>query len=122
MSNLKFCALNFIYSILFFQIKFYIFTIRTIATLTCAKLATARPKVNAMCKTVGGMSNHVMQEAQPMRTNRNVPRISANSITRKSSLVTSSRPTNSLTPAKKIEEIQLVIRPIFLKTYIYTYI
>lgn len=88
---------------------------RTITTLTCAKLATARPKVNAMCTTVG-VSVHVMQEAQPMKTNRNVPRISANSITRKSSLVISSKPTNSLIPAKENRRIKSNCNPFYFSS------
>lgn len=45
-----------------------------------------------------------MQDAHPISTRRKVPRVSANSITKNSTFVTSSRPTKSFAPGQNEEE------------------
>ncbi|CAD6227621.1 GSCOCG00001300001-RA-CDS [Cotesia congregata] len=49
--------------------------------------------------TVGGWdSSHVRQDAHPIRTNKNVPKVSLNNGTRNSILETSSKPRKSFAP------------------------
>lgn len=47
---------------------------------TCASVATVRPKVRAICGTVGDQSTEPTQLPTPITTRRNVPIISPNRI------------------------------------------